>query len=137
MTDLYTDLIAARAADLVEGYRPWSFVNALSRLVVDPERFPDDREVMNMVGMGAVYTRTSTGESLRADDAEQRAELITTFFDPYARALADLVDARLEATGRALIIDIHSYPRDPNPYELRPHDPRPEVCLGFDDHHSP
>ena len=88
-----------------------SFVNRLSRLVIDPERFPDEREVMNSVGMGAVYTQTSTGKPLRSENPAHRAELIATRFEPYRRALADLVDDRIAATGRAVILDLHSYPR--------------------------
>ena len=137
MTDAHTDLLARRMSESVRGPRPWSFVNRLSRLVVDPERFPDEREVMNSVGMGAVYTRTSTGKRLRADDPSHQGELIATLFEPYSRALADLVDDRLDATGRAVIFDLHSYPEDPLPYELYPHDERPVICLGTDDHHTP
>jgi hypothetical protein len=65
MTDAHTDRLAARTSERVATRRPWAFVNGLSRLVVDPERFPDEREVMNRAGMGAVYTRTSTGAPLR------------------------------------------------------------------------
>jgi hypothetical protein len=42
MTDAHTDLLAGRIGERVERGRPWSFVNGLSRLVVDPERFPDE-----------------------------------------------------------------------------------------------
>ncbi|HYF28614.1 MAG TPA: N-formylglutamate amidohydrolase [Baekduia sp.] len=136
MTDAGTDVLARAAADEA-GERPWLFVNRLSRLVVDPERFPDEREVMEQVGMGAVYTRTSRRERLRAADAELREGLLTRFFHPYATALAELVDARLDATGRAAIIDVHSYPHEPLPYELHPHDERPEICIGTDDVHTP
>ena len=137
MTDAHTDLLARRINERVSGRRPWSFVNRLSRLVVDPERFPDDRELMSTIGMGAVYTRTSTGKPLRADDPSHRAELIATLFEPYSQAFADLVDDRLAATGCAVIIDLHSYPKDPLPYELYPHDERPVICLGADDRHTP
>ena len=51
--------------------------------------------------------------------------------------MADLVDDRLAATGRAVILDLHSYPEDPLPYELYPHDERPVICLGTDAHHTP
>jgi N-formylglutamate amidohydrolase len=137
MTDAHTDLLAARVADLVRGPRPWAFVNRLSRLVVDPERFPDQREAMNRVGMGAVYTRTSTGAALRAPDDAHRAELIATLFEPYAQALAGLVDERLAAAGRAVILDVHSYPAAALPYERHPGDERPAVCLGADAWHTP
>src|SRR4051812_27158742 len=52
LTDAHTDVIAARAASLAT-VKPWTFVNRWSRLVADPERFPDDREEMLAVGMGA------------------------------------------------------------------------------------
>lgn len=42
-------------------------VNQLSRLVVDPERFPDDGEPTTAFGRGAVYTRTCAGSRLRAE----------------------------------------------------------------------
>ncbi len=137
VTDAHTDLLARRIGESVRGRRPWSFVNRLSRLVIDPERFPDEREVMNSVGMGPVYTRTSTGRRLRTDSPSHRSELIATPFEPYSRALADLVDGRLAATSRAMILDLHSYPETPLPYELFPHDERPVICLGTDEHHTP
>lgn len=137
MTDAHTDLLARGISESVCGGRPWSFVNRLSRLVVDPERFTDEREVMNSVGMGAVYTHTSTGKRLRADNPQHRSELIATLFEPYSRALADLVDDRVAAAGCAVILDLHSYPVDPLPYELYPDDERPVICLGTDDHHTP
>jgi N-formylglutamate deformylase len=137
MTDAHTDLLAQRISERAGGPRPWSFVNGLSRLVVDPERFPDEREVMDAVGMGAVYTRTSTGTRLRADSLTDRADLIATLFEPYSDALADLVDSRLAATGRAIIFDLHSFPKEPLPYELSPRSERPVTCLGADDRHTP
>lgn len=137
MTDAHIDLLAHRICERVTNRQPWQFLNSLSRLVVDPERFPDEREVMGSVGMGAVYTRTSTGTQLRDEDPAYRAELITTLFEPYSRALADLVDDRLASTGRAVIFDLHSFPKEPLPYELYPHDERPVICLGADDRHTP
>lgn len=137
MTDAYTDLLGRRISERIPNRRSWSFVNRLSRLVVDPERFPDEREVMNSVGMGAVYTRTSSGTRLRAESHAHRARLIATLFEPNSRALAELVDDRLAATGRAVILDLHSFPREPLPYELYPHHKRPVICLGANDRHAP
>ncbi|WP_217167084.1 N-formylglutamate amidohydrolase [Streptomyces sp. AC512_CC834] len=135
MTDSHTAEIAEAAARLA-GVAPWRFVNRASRLVVDPERFPDEREEMTAVGMGAVYTRTSHREVLRSGDTDPEP-LIERYFRPYARAMTEAVADRLAATGRAVIVDVHSYPSEPLPYELHGEGPRPPVCLGTDAFHTP
>ncbi|GAA2488542.1 N-formylglutamate amidohydrolase [Streptomyces longisporus] len=135
ITDAHTAEIAAVAAELAE-VAPWRFVNRLSRLVIDPERFPDEREEMLAVGMGAVYTRTTHREALRGEDTDP-APLIERYFRPYARAMTEAVADRLAATGRAVIVDVHSYPSAPLPYELHGEGPRPPVCLGTDSFHTP
>ncbi len=135
ITDAHTAELAAAAADEA-AVTPWQFVNGLSRLVIDPERFPDEREEMLAVGMGAVYTRTTHRERLRHPDVAAQP-LIDRYFHPYAEAMTDAVADRLAAVGRAVIIDVHSYPTEPLPYELHGDGPRPPVCLGTDDFHTP
>ncbi|WP_051900151.1 N-formylglutamate amidohydrolase [Streptomyces aureus] len=135
ITDAHTAELAAAAGEAA-GLRPWRFVNRLSRLVVDPERFPDEREEMLAVGMGAVYTRTTHRAPLRPADMDPRP-LIDRYFHPYARAMTEAVTDRLAATGRAVIIDVHSYPTARLPYELHGDGPRPPVCLGTDEFHTP
>ncbi|MFS8201194.1 N-formylglutamate amidohydrolase [Streptomyces sp. CWNU-52B] len=144
ITDSHTARIAAEAADRCAG-RPWQFVNRLSRLVVDPERFPDEREEMRAVGMGAVYTRTTHGAPLRRHHgrdtglpgASVEHQLLDRYFHPYAAAMTEAVARRLDAVGRAVIIDVHSYPTRRLPYELHGEGPRPPVCLGHDAFHTP
>ncbi|MGP3636015.1 N-formylglutamate amidohydrolase [Streptomyces sp. 24-1644] len=135
ITDSHTAELAERAA-IASAVTPWRFVNGLSRLVTDPERFPDEREEMLAVGMGAVYTHTTHRERLRAPDTDPQP-LIDRYFHPYAEAMTAAVDARLAATGRAVVIDVHSYPTAPLPYELHGAGPRPPVCLGTDAFHTP
>jgi N-formylglutamate deformylase len=136
LTDSHTDLVAGRAArDAVR--TPWMLVNRFSRLVVDPERFPDEREEMRAVGMGAVYTRTSHNQVLRRDDPAHEEELLAQHYRPYAEGVADLVDARLARAGRAVIIDVHSYPSHALPYEPHGTRARPPICLGTDPVHTP
>jgi N-formylglutamate amidohydrolase len=135
ITDAHTARIAEAASERA-AMTPWRFVNLLSRLVVDPERFPDEREEMLAVGMGAVYTRTTHREALRPDGVDPEP-LIARYFRPYARAMTDAVAGRLAAAGRAVIIDVHSYPTEPLPYELHGAGPRPPVCLGTDAFHTP
>ncbi|TQL24118.1 N-formylglutamate amidohydrolase [Streptomyces sp. SLBN-134] len=135
ITDSHTAAVAEAAAGAA-GVAPWRFVNRLSRLVVDPERFPDEREEMLAVGMGAVYTRTTHKDVLRPDGFDP-GPLVERYFRPYAEAMSEAVSERLAATGRAVIIDVHSYPSAPLPYELHGDGPRPEVCLGTDSFHTP
>jgi len=135
MTDWYTDQLFNHALDL----GGMMFVNRCSRLVVDPERFPDDaEEVMASRGMGAVYTKTSDGRSLRQDSVgANRQELLSRYFDPYALAMAHLVDQILDWYGHCLILDGHSFPSKPLLYELDQALDRPEICIGTDAFHTP
>ncbi|MFF1451232.1 N-formylglutamate amidohydrolase [Streptomyces sp. NPDC058274] len=135
ITDAHTAELAALAAGAAE-VTPWRFVNRLSRLVIDPERFPDEREEMLSVGMGAVYTRTTQRTPLRSADTDP-GPLVDRYFHPYARAMTEAVADRLAVTGRAVVIDVHSYPTDRLPYELHGEGPRPPVCLGTDGFHTP
>ena len=136
MTDAFTDRIALAATDR-STHRPWAFINGISRLVVDPERFIDGTETMDHKGMGAVYTRTSQGEALRQDSTELRDALIDAYFRPYADALAHLVEQVLDSVGRVILIDVHSFPRCRLPYEDASDVPRPPICLGTDSFHTP
>ncbi|MFF0063333.1 N-formylglutamate amidohydrolase [Streptomyces sp. NPDC005279] len=134
ITDSHTGEIAAAAVEAGPA-TPWLFVNQLSRLVIDPERFPDEREEMLAVGMGAVYTQTTHSERLRPPGMDHQP-LIERYFRPYAEAMTAAVGERLASTGRAVVIDVHSYPPEPLPYELHGDGPRPPVCLGTDDFHT-
>jgi N-formylglutamate amidohydrolase len=136
LTDAHTDTLAARTVALT-AHKPSLFVNLLSRLVVDPERFPDDREEMSAVGMGAVYTHTSHGKRMRVEDPSHFSHLLATYYHPYTAAMTSTVDGVLAATGRAIVIDVHSYPSRALPYELHADRPRPAICLGTDPSHTP
>jgi len=136
LTDHRTDEIATAAADRAR-VRPWTILNRVSRFVVDPERFPDGREEMAAVGMAAIYTHGTLGQRIRLDDAAHRDALLAAHYLPWGAAVARLVDERLAATGRAVLLDVHSYPSAPLPYERRADDPRPAVCLGADRAHTP
>ncbi len=141
ITDSFTDQIAATAAG-ASPIAPWIFRNDLSRLVIDPERFTDEREEMFVVGMGAVYTRTSQKQPLRDETifhpgSPAWTQLIDDYFTPYTRALQQLVNERLEAYGEVTIFDVRSFPKKALPYELHTHLRRPEICIGTDDFHTP
>ena len=136
MTDGHTDQMAIDALGS-SGVVGAVFVNHLSRLVVDPERLTDDSEPMSVVGMGAVYRVTSDLGALRSLGAGDEKRLLDRWFRPYAAAFSALVDQVLEDHGSAVIVDLHSFPSVPLPYELDPAALRPGVCIGTDAGHTP
>jgi N-formylglutamate amidohydrolase len=102
---------------------------------VDVERFPDEREEMLAVGMGAFYTHGSQGQRIRPDSVMTDPAL-REFFDAYSLAFTDLVQRTVDAHGRAIIVDVHSYPTSPLPYEVHADEPRPQLDVGADDTHT-
>ena len=135
MTDAWTDELFLPAA----GDGDSAVVFPVSRLVVDPERFEDDAlEPMAGVGMGAIYVSTSHGAPLRAPlpDRERQA-LLNHFYRPHHRALEEAVARELGRTGTALIVDCHSFPSSPLPYERDRTLRRSEICIGTDAFHTP
>lgn len=136
MTDSSTEYLATESAKLTNA-RPWLFINYLSRLVIDPERFPDAREKMSAVGMGAVYTKTSSGKDLRAPDKSSDRDLLEKYFHPYAFALSSLIGQRLKALGAVTIVDLHSYRPLAHSNGINQMQQRPALCIGTDDFHTP
>ena len=134
MTDAFTEEIFA-----MNSPRARAIVFPVSRLVVDPERFPDDAiEPMAARGMGVVYTRTAAGAPLRTHlDAHARQALLATYYEPHHHQLEAAVGAALTHWSSCLVIDGHSFPSAPLPYELDQSPDRPEICIGSDDFHSP
>jgi len=104
----------------------------VSRLVVDPERFIEDP--MESAGMGVVYTRTAEGEALRDISEVNRSALIESYYHPHHDALTRMVDDCLKQHNQCLIIDCHSFPAQPLPYENDIN--RPDICIGTDSYHT-
>lgn len=132
LTDAFTDALFA-----LPGATSIRF--PVSRVVVDPERFPDDaQEPMSKVGMGMIYTRTADGKPLRRPlEASERQTLINRYYTPHHHSLTQAVDEELKRHGQALIIDCHSFPNTPLPFELDQAIPRPDFCIGTDPFHTP
>ena len=132
MTDAYTD--EAAAGD----WAAFVLKAPVSRLVVDVERFRgDESEPMSQVGMGAVYTRTHDGKPLRALDPARREALLRRFYDLHHAQFAWTVNEMLQRFPRCLIIDVHSFPSKPLPYEPDQTPQRPDICIGTDSFHTP
>lgn len=109
----------------------------VSRLVVDVERFREDaREPCARVGMGATYVRGTRGQALRQLGPARREALLETYYDPHHRACDAAAAAALASVGCCLVLDAHSYPREPLPTEPVGLS-RPEIGLGTDAFHTP
>jgi N-formylglutamate deformylase len=134
MTDRYTDELFALPSSLAT-----TVTFPVSRLVVDPERFTDDdSEPMARKGMGVVYERTAACHPLRRPpSAEHRRHLLARFYEPHHAALTTAVEIALAAHGACLLIDGHSFPTRPLPYEDDQEPDRPDICVGTDASHTP
>jgi len=132
MTDAYTDELF-----LCDGVTSVRY--PISRIVVDPERFESDAdEVTSQVGMGVVYTSTCDGRPLRHVPTRlEREVLLAAYYRPHHAALIDAVARALRDHSRCLIIDCHSFPSYPLPYELDQGLDRPDICVGTDPFHTP
>jgi len=133
-TDHATDAIFQQAFPEAK-----AIVFPVSRLVVDPERFSDDfLEPMIRVGMGVTYIRGSLRQPLREQPTQgKRQELLKRYYIPHHQKLTEAVEESLLANNHCLIIDGHSFPALPLPYELNQTAFRPDFCLGTDDFHTP
>lgn len=134
MTDHATDRLFVGQAQHV------TIIQApVSRLVVDVERFPSDiDEPMAAVGMGAVYTRTTDGLPLRRPlTTEAQYQLLKDYYFPHHFRLERAVSLALRTHQRALILDCHSFPDQRLPHEPAEDGPRPDICIGTDDFHTP
>ena len=134
MTDRYTDELFSCVAEL----GGISVVYNYSRLVLDPERFRDDKkEVMAAKGMGVIYTKDSNGRKLREINENERNTLLQNIYDPYHTAISKEVQELLNNFDECLIIDAHSFPAVPLPYETSQEIKRPHICPRTDAYHSP
>ena len=136
MTDRYVDELFSSVDDL----GGITVVYNHSRLVVDPERFEDDDdEVMASRGQGVIYTHTSDGRKLREHEPsnQERQELLDRYYRPYHKTLEVETQHLLDEFGKCLILDCHSFPSRPLPYELNQNPDRSDICLGTDPFHTP
>lgn len=131
MTDHFTDKLFDISNDNIHQLK-----FPISRLLVDVERFEkDELEPMCEVGMGCVYEKTHDGKSLKLVK-DIKHELINKFYKIHHEDFAKIIDAELKQNNKVLIIDCHSFPKHPLPYELNQAMDRPQICIGTDDFHT-
>lgn len=99
-----------------------------SRLYCDVERFRDDSEPMNALGMGYIYTHDTKGRQIFMPTAEHRAD-VDYIYEAHHSQLDGRVSEILNAYGSCIIIDLHSY-SDEMVRRLFGFDNCPDVCIG-------
>jgi len=133
MTDHYTD-------ELFDITNAEKVIFPVSRLVVDPERFADDKlESMAKIGLGVVYTHTSSLIKLRNTiTAEQKQSLLDNYYYPHHQNLETACQNALNKHANCILFDCHSFPSQPLPYELKTSNShqRPEICIVTDSFHT-
>ncbi len=131
MTDHFTDELFNISGDNIHQLK-----FHISRLLVDVERFEkDELEPMFKVGMGCIYKKTHDGNSLKNVE-DIKDELINKFYKTHHVNFTKIVDKKLIENNKVLIIDCHSFPKHPLPYELNQAIDRPEICIGTDNFHT-
>lgn len=132
MTDHYTEELFQTSLD-----NSTKLIFPVSRILVDPERFIDDsEEPMSEKGMGCIYEKTHNGDPLK-NCKDDKQTLIDQYYIPHHHKLNLLVNESIEKGNQSLIIDCHSFPKFPLPYEIDQTKDRPEICIGTDDFHTP
>jgi N-formylglutamate deformylase len=134
VTDWYTDCLFGDPG--LPGERVTA---AVSRLVVDVERYVDDsQEPMAAKGLGAVYTHTWDGRPLRAElSLCERQRMIDTYYRPHHKRLEEACNRQLQRHNRCLIIDGHSFPAVGGYLDSDSVRSVPDVCIGTDAYHTP
>ena len=131
MTDAFTDALFTLPEATILRF-------PISRLLVDAERFSDDaEEPMSKAGMGMIYTLTASGKKLKRTLQPQETRTLLSLYETHHQALLTEVKMELEKSGKALIVDCHSFPNNPLPCDEDQTIPRPEFCIGTDSFHTP
>ncbi len=68
---------------------------------------------------------------------DKRQELLKRYYIPHYQKLTEAFEKSLLANNHCLIIDGHSFPALPLPYELNQTAFRQDFCVGTDDFHTP
>ena len=100
----------------------------IDRNICDVERFIDN-EPMESKGMGVCYTNNANMQEFREVSEELRLEIIDKYYVPHHKLLKQMVKEELFEYGKSLIIDCHTYRKEPWAYEDATK-VRPEICIG-------
>lgn len=131
---LLVDFMTDKEVDKIWGFVPAENkqVAAVSRLVVDTERYRNDSdEAMYLKGMGLYYTHTPEGKQFRVRSKDTYSKCLD-IYDDYHYSLEAKVTQCLVEYGECIILDCHSFHDDMNYTGYHPSS-FPDVCIGVND----
>lgn len=126
------DFMTDKDIDKIWGFVPDKNkeVATLSRLILDIERFRNDKdENMATKGMGLYYTHTPAGKQFRVKSTESYNKCLS-LYDNYHRSLEEKVKKCLVKHGKCVILDCHSFHDEMNYTDYETKD-FPDVCIGI------
>ena len=131
LTDWFTD-------DLFYSEVDTQIIAPFSRVFCDVERFSDDsQEEMFKLGMGALYTRCDDNTLSRVVTTGLRKEILDNYYWPHHENLNNSVKTQLKLKDTCLIVDCHSFPKQPLIKGLNQREDRPDFNIGTDKFHTP
>ena len=92
---------------------------------------------MSKVGRGFFYTHTDDNKLLRENTNNIREKIFEEYYLPYHKKLTDKIVRILNTYNVAHIVDCHSFNDEPLESDTDKSLPRPDICLGTDDYHTP
>jgi N-formylglutamate amidohydrolase len=111
-------------------------ITPFSRLFCDVERLDDKDEEMFKIGRGFYYTKDYLGRDLRVEDLTHKNMIYEEFYKKHHSNLKSQVDKVLNLYNQCYIVDCHSF-NDVPIGSLNENPLSPDICLGYDDFHTP
>lgn len=68
---------------------------------------------------------------------EEEKSLLEKYYHQHQAKIEKMVKEALEDNSIAVIVDCHSFPSEPFPYEKPSKFKRPNICIGADTYHTP
>lgn len=144
----YTDITHAKeCANIIVDHGTYEIANYISsrsevicldfpfsRVFCDVERFDSDKEEMNSIGMGVLYTHSHIGHEIRIPS---NPDSIKSYYYNHHEKLNKECATSIENNGGVLFVDVHSFSDDALPYELHKDLKRPDICIGVEEFHLP
>jgi N-formylglutamate deformylase len=108
-----------------------------NRIFCDVERLPDEMEPQFVNGRGFYYTKTDDGHVLREENEQHKAFVFEKYYKVHHQIFEQKVQDKLDKIGFVNIVDCHSFSDVPFISDFDKFLPRPDVCIGVDEFHTP